>query len=316
VTLVKMPAEINIDEPEGYIAEPDDQGGNETPPEHLAIQASPAIVELAEQIYLVFLKSLQPKVTHALGCDTRTVFIGTEQSSLGRYLTDTEPGIHKVILSLAPLDGCVIMRFSAELLFKALDILLASPADAIGARGEPITEIEFHLLRGFFRVFEEVMKETWRSVPGVALTPLPGLSEENFHAYGESHALALKSTLEIGGASGEFDVVIPAFLARLSARFSGSGQGETIPAQARITEVLGSAKVELDAVLSNLTIRIGDLLELGPGQILLTEKGAESGFECLVNKRTGFKGELVSAGDRYGFQLGALAGEADSPTDR
>ena len=168
------------------------------------------------------------------------------------------------------------MRLSSELLFKVLDILLASPPDATGPRGESVTEIEFHLLRGFFRVFEEVMKETWRSVPGVALTPLPGLSEENFHAYGETHALAMKSTLEIDGASGEFDVVIPAFLARLSARLSGHGQGETIPV--RITEVLGSAKVELDAVLSNLTIRIGDLLELGPGQVLLTEKGAESGF--------------------------------------
>jgi flagellar motor switch protein FliM len=309
-----MPDSFNIDEPEGDIAELDGQADNETPPEHLAIQASPAIMELAEQMHLAFLKSLQPKVTHALGCDTRAVFSGTEQSFLARYLTDAEPGIHNVVLSLAPLAGCVILRFSSDLLFKALDILLASPADATGSRGETITEIEFHLLRGFFRVFEEVMKETWRSVPGVALTPLPGLSEEHFHAYGESHALFMKSTLEIGGASGEFDVVIPAFLARLSARLSGPGHGETIPA--RITEILGSAKVELDAVLSNLTIRIGDLLELGPGQILLTEKGAESGFECLVNKRTGFKGELVSAGDRYGFQLGALSVEADSPTDR
>lgn len=311
-----MPDSFNIDEPDDIIAEPDDQAGNETPPELLAIQASPAIVELAEQIHLAFLKSLQPRVTMALGCDTRTVYIGTDQSSLARYLTEPEPGIHQVILSLAPLAGCVIMRFSSELLYKALDILLASPADATGARGESITEIEFHLLRGFFRVFEEVMKETWRSVPGVALTVLPGLTEENFHAYGESHALAMKSTLVIGGASGEFDVIIPAFLARLSARLSRHGEAGTIPAPARITEVLGSAKVELDAVLSNLTIRIGDLLELGPGQVLLTEKGAESGFECLVNKRTGFRGELVSAGDRYGFQLGAFAGEADSPTDR
>jgi len=73
---------------------------------------------------------------------------------------DVEPGIHRIVLSLEPLAGCVILRFSSELLFKVLDILLASPADAAGARGESLTEIELHVLRGFFRVFAEVLKGT------------------------------------------------------------------------------------------------------------------------------------------------------------
>jgi len=205
--------------------------------------------------------------------------------------------------------------FSSELLFKVLDILLASPADAAGARGESLTEIELHVLRGFFRVLAGVLKETWRSTPQVALTPLPELSEEAVRTYGESHALALKSTIEIDGAGGEFDVVIPAFPARLTARLSGLRQEEAIPLPARIAAALESAQVELDAVLSTLTIRIGDLMGLAPGQIPLTEKTAESGFECLVNKRIRFHGELVSAGDWYGFQLGE-PGEAESPTDR
>jgi len=75
----------------------------------------------------------------------------------------------------------------------------------------------------------------------------------------------LKSTIEIDGAGGEFDVVIPAFLARLTARLSGLRQDETIPLPARIAAALGSAQVELDAVFSTLTIRIGDLMELAPG---------------------------------------------------
>jgi flagellar motor switch protein FliM len=308
-----MPALSNIPPREG-------QAGDETLPEHFAIRASPAIVELAETIHKTFLESLQSKLAAALGCNTRTAFIRAEQSFLARYLTDADPGIHKVVLSLEPLAGCAILRFSSELLYRALDIVLASPADAALTRGESVTEIEFHLLRSFFRVFEEVLKETWRSIPGVALTPLPGLSEENFRAYGESYALAMKSTLDIDEVTGEFDVVIPAFLARLAAGLSAPGQNETIAssekAQARIAAALGLAKVELDAVLSNLTIRIGDLVELVPGQILLTEKGVESGFECHVNQRPRFKGELVSAGDRYGFQLGAIDGEAQSPTDK
>jgi len=310
-----MPNAYNINQPERGIAESDGQAGAGTLPEHLAIRASSDIVELAENIHKTFLDSLQSKLSNALGCDIRTAFLQTEQSFLTRYLTDAEPGVHKVVLSLEPTAGCAIMLFSSELLVAALDVLLASPADAVGEPGRSVTEIELHLLRGFFRVFEEVLKETW-SIPGVALTPLHGLSEENLRAYGESHALALKSTLDVGNAHGEFDLVIPSFVARLPSRLPLQVQDETIPTQVRIIAALGSAKVDLDAVLSNLTIRIGDLVELAPGQVLLTEKSTDSGFECLVNRHLRFKGELVSAGDRYGFQLGALDREAPSPTDR
>ena len=93
-----------------------------------------------------------------MGCETRATFIRTEQDFLARYLTDAEPGIHKVVLSLEPLAGCAVMRFSSELLFKALDFLLASPADAAGRRGESVTEIEFHVLSGFFGAFAEAQE--------------------------------------------------------------------------------------------------------------------------------------------------------------
>jgi len=315
-----MPAQLNIVDPA------DGSGNAATPPEHLAIQASPDIVAFAERTHHTFLESVQSKVTNVLGAEARASFIRTEQSFMARYLTAGESGIHNVVLSLEPLAGCALLCFSSELLFKALDILLASPAAEVGPRGDSVTEIEFHILRGFFQVFSEALKETWRSIPAVALAPLPENGEESLAGYGDSHCLALKSTLDIDGATGDFAVVIPAFLARLSLKHSGFNPDETIPANAgsletsaRIAEALGSAVVDMDAVLSSLTIRIGDLVELMPGQILLAEKASDSTFECLVNKRTQFRGELVSAGDRYGFQLTRAAvgdADADSPADR
>jgi flagellar motor switch protein FliM len=306
-----MPAQLNI-------VDPADGAGKAVMPEYLAIQASPDIMAFAERTHQAFLESVQSKVTDVLGAEARASFIRTEQSFMARYLTETEPGIHNVVLSLEPLAGCAMLCFSSELLFKVLDILLASPAAEVGPRGDSVTEIEFLVLRGFFRVFSETLRETWRSIPAAAMTTLPESSQESLAGYGDSHCLALKSTLEIDGAAGDFTVVIPAFLARLSLKHSGFIRDETIPANAgstsaRIAEALGSAFVDLDAVLSNLTIRIGDLVELMPGQILLADKASDSTFECRVNKRTQFRGELVSAGDRYGFQLTrAAAGDEDA----
>jgi len=313
-----MPAQLNIVDPS------DGAGNSATPPEQLAIQASPEIVAFAERVHLAFLDSLQTKLTNVLGVDTRASFVRTEQSFMARYLTDADSGAHNAALSLEPMPGCALLRFSPELLFKVLDILLASPAAAGGPRSESVTEIEFHLLRGFFRVFSEVLKESWRSIPPVALTPSPQSSEENLAGCGDLHSLAMMSTLEIDGATGDFAVVMPAFLARLSLQGSGlDADAETSAAAGfssslnRIAEALGSARVDMEAVLSNLTIRIGDLVDLVPGQILLAEKAADSTFECLVNKRPQFRGELVSAGDKYGFQLADAGDEQpDSPADR
>jgi flagellar motor switch protein FliM len=310
-----MPASFDPTEPEDDIAEPE-EFAEETLPQHLAIHASPTIVEHAEQIHQTFLKSLQSNLAATLGCDTKTAFVRTEQAFLTRYLIDADPGVHKVVLSLEPLAGCAILRFSSEVLVRTLDILLASPPEAVTVRSESITDIEFHVLRGFFRVFEDVLKETWLSISDVALTPLPVLSEENLRVYGESHALAMKSSLSIDEVRGEFDVVIPAFLVRLSSERSASAQKEQLPQADRVGKALGLAKVDLDAVLADITIRIADLAELTPGQILLTDKGAASGFDCLVNRRTHFKGEMVSIGDRYGFQLSSSAEETVSPVER
>jgi flagellar motor switch protein FliM len=296
------------------IAQPDSTADAAAAPELLALQASPSVVAHAERMHHAFLETLRLKLESALGTATETAFIRMEQSFLSRCVTEAEPGMHDVLLSLAPLAGYAVLRVSQELLFKVLDILLASPAAATGERGETVTAIELHVLRGFFKTFSEALSETWKSVPQVALTLAPERSEDVLAAYRESHVLAIKSRLEIDGVSGAFDVVLPAFVARLSAQLLEPDRGEA-PSR-RIAAALGAARLDIDAVLSNLTIRLGDLAELKTGQILLAKNTADSTFECLVNKKSQFNGELVPAGDRYGFQLIELEKEAESPLDR
>ena len=313
-----MPTRLNIAQPNEVL------DAAVIPPEFLAIHASPATVAFAEHTHQIFLDTIGARLESTLGVVTRTAFVRTRQSSLSQGVSEAEPGVYNVLLSLAPLAGFAVLRFSPRLLFKALDILLVSPFDADETRGETVTDIELHILRGFFQLFSEALADTWRSVPKVALTLAPERCDEILETHGESHMLTIESTLEIGGVSGTFDAIIPAFLVRLAASFSGLHQSAENPGDpgrtpTRITQVLGAARVEIDAVLSNLTIRFGDLAELETGQLLLADKAADSTFECLVNKRSQFRGELVSARDRYGFQLTSEAGlemEAESPLDR
>lgn len=302
------------------VVHPNRQDTKSAVPEHLALQASPAVVQFAERVHEAFLESIQYRVAAYSDKPVQTTFIGTEQSFLGPHLTNPQARTQSVVIKLDQLAGCIVLRFSSDLLFRILDILLASPANAGGERGEALTDIEFQLLRGFFRIFSETLQESWLPIPQSATAPGVERLDDTFSHLGELHALIMKSTLELDGVEGEVDVVLPAFLVRLAVGSAQTNPNDRVVTDGltRIAGALGAAKVDIQAVLSNLTIRVGDLADLAQGQILLGDKVTEAPFDCLVNQRVQFRGELVPAGDRYGFHIrgATLDDPRQSPDDK
>jgi flagellar motor switch protein FliM len=296
-----MATEFDIDQPE------EETRGEEIPAAYLALQASPGLVDFAERAQGKFLESLQAGLNAVLGVEIRATFVRTEQSFLKRYFTEPGARVHNVFLHIDPFAGCAVLRFSSEVLFKVLDILLASPAAADGDRGKTITDIEYRVLRGFLDTCTTVAQKAWQTTPPVTFRLSAERGEEGFFVHGDLHTIALRSTLEIDGIPGDFDLILPAFLVRLSANrnpIDESGDtAEVFSPPERISRLLGPSKVEIEAVLSGLTIRLRELMDLEPGQILLANKAADSTFQCFVNKRGQFTGDLVASGHRYGFQL-------------
>ena len=102
-----------------------------------------------------------------------------------------------------------------------------------------------------------------------------------------------------------FRIAVPAFLARLAALQSASATAEEAPAPVRemILGALRRANVSVEAVLSGSTLRMGDLLAMEPGHVLMLAQPAGSPLECRINGKPKFRGEWIRHGNRQALEL-------------
>jgi flagellar motor switch protein FliN/FliY len=61
--------------------------------------------------------------------------------------------------------------------------------------------------------------------------------------------------------------------------------------------------VEVTVEIGRRTMKIGELLRLGPGSVLELDRAAGEPLDILVNDRRIARGEAVVVGDRYGIRI-------------
>ena len=225
-------------------------------------------------------------------------------------LDKAETGGCMIALDLAPLRGYVLLDFPPALLLRVLDILLASPPDAAaGSRGS-VTEIELHILREFFDIFIKSLRGAWETVYPIELKLLSTGIEETRQTV--SAGAATKSaphaapSVSIGDVQASFEIAVPGFLARLAEAHSRDQASQRRRLRPRrkifLPRSLGPP-VQVEAVLQGASVRMGDLVAMRQGQILMLGTPPGSPFDCLVNGKAQFKGEMVATGNRQGFQI-------------
>lgn len=84
---------------------------------------------------------------------------------------------------------------------------------------------------------------------------------------------------------------------------------DTNESQGSNLDMLRDIEVEVTLEIGRRRMRIADILELGPGQMLELDKQAGEPLELLVNGRLIGRGEAVVIGDRYGIRITELVGE-------
>jgi flagellar motor switch protein FliM len=118
--------------------------------------------------------------------------------------------------------------------------------------------------------------------------------------------LVFDCRMDLGEVSATLGIAVPAFLARLAALQCAAAPPADGPAPARgsILSALRRAHATVEAVLCGSTLRMGDLLAMEPGHVLMLAQPAGSALECRVNGKTKFQGEWIGRGDgRQGLEL-------------
>jgi flagellar motor switch protein FliM len=281
-------------------------------------QVASSVVATIEELHHAFLKNIQGGLAELLQDAVATSFQGTKQMPLSAPMRGVSSGDRAIQLDLAPLAASAYLVFPPALLFRVLDVLLGTPAAAPAEQDEEkpraVTGIELFILREFFEIFAEALREVWKPVYATAFSQAPASFEEDGPAIpedGSEAAVVLRSGIEVAGLTADFVLVLPTFLARMAhlksvASVGREGSGE--PIGESILRSLGGATLNLDAVLRGATIRIRDLLAMAPGQVLTVANSEDSAFECLVNGNPQFTGVLAPSGERCALRVETLVG--------
>jgi flagellar motor switch protein FliM len=283
--------------------------------------ASNAVATI-EEVHQAFLRSAQNELAELLQEAVTMTFQGAKQMPLSAPMRGTSSGDRAIQLSLAPLPAFAYLVFPPALLFRALDLLLgtpaAAPAEEEGEKPRAVTGIELFILREFFEVFAKALRTAWEPVYAAAFTQTPASFEEGGPSIPEEEsesALVLRTGVNVAGLAADFVLVLPTFLARmahLQSVAAAGREGGSEPIGESILRSLGAATLNLDAVLQGATIRIRDLLAMAPGQILTIGNSEDSAFDCLVNGKPQFTGSLVPSGERCALRIETLAAPAES----
>ncbi len=263
----------------------------------------------AERIQRTFLSDLSAVLEAALETAAVTAFVSAEQRSFGAFLEEHKAAGCVITLDLPPLNGCALLSFSRPFVFRVLDIFMATPASAVSAERQTLTAIELHVLQELFDLFARCLRGTWQSVYPIAFdVTAVGLesSAESASAQAAQTAVVLKSQVQIGGEVMEFDLALPGFLFRMAETGlqKASGADDTPgDVEENLLNALGFVQLELESVLHSSRVSMSELLQIEPGQILSLETPADSLFECLVNGKPRFKGEMLSNGGRAAFRI-------------
>jgi len=278
-------------------------------PGHLPASAIASV----QRIHRLFLKILEARIGELLQSSVAAAPSETRQGVMADYVSAAS-GCHLLALDVAPAQGHAALSFSVELLRAVLDILLAKPPGAAATQKSPLTEIELHVLRDFFEAFTGTLRKAWAPAFPVVYNRLSAGIDDARQILGASagdSVLVLPSRLSVAGVNFTFDLALPGFLIRMAEARAASAQtrgGVSLPPEAVVAGPLGAAIVELEAVLRGVTLPMDDLLALKPEQILLLGAPVDARFDCLVNGKAQFSGEMVACAGRHCFRIETVAG--------
>ncbi|ADC89140.1 flagellar motor switch protein FliN [Thermocrinis albus DSM 14484] len=82
----------------------------------------------------------------------------------------------------------------------------------------------------------------------------------------------------------------------------GEGQGDSQDLSEKVRRFL-EIPLELEVVIGRTTLKLGELLHLGPGSVVELDNHVESPVDILVNGKLVAKGEIVVVEDKFGVRI-------------
>ncbi|MES1260963.1 MAG: flagellar motor switch protein FliM [Acidobacteriota bacterium] len=262
------------------------------------------------QLHDNFVRSLVSSLSAYLRSYLIVNLVSVEQLSYSEFLECLPSPTCIASLSLKPYDGNAVLELNSSLIFPILEILLGGDGKLQFSSQREITEIEQLLLDGLFRLILRDLREAWKFVTQIDFAIDTVETEPQFlQILAPTEAVvAVAIEIRIGDSTGMMNIAMPSIIIKMmrqkfdqqwSLRKSASTDGE----QSRVLELIRTAALESEVVLTGPKLLLRDLMNLEEGDILSFEFPAGRPLDLLLNGRKKYRGEMVASGRRAAFRI-------------
>jgi flagellar motor switch protein FliM len=247
-----------------------------------------------------FARVLAPALSTLLRATCTARLAGIDQLSYQEFIRLLPAPTCVAMLAMTPAGGQIVVELSPLFTTQVVDRLMGGRGGG-GPFQRELTEIERLVLQPVFRVLMDSLEQAWRSLSQVSFAL--AAAEINPHMFLQQHLpteMVLRLTLEatIGTQRCELNlglphVVLEPVLPGLSARRRPSGQAAPAadgqPA-AHLLDQLGAVNLHACAWLGTARLRIRELLELQPGDVIPLDTRIDAPLCVEINGRPKFLG--------------------------
>ncbi len=219
----------------------------------------------------------------------------------------------RFLLDIQPLGVRAWLGMNSALLFALLEALLGAKAAQTENPERELTEVEQSVLRDIDRVIVQELARSWQAAAGLPCTihsDKSNLGPRNLGSSRDSFILA-STTFLLGEAVGKITLVYPTQIIKaLASAAPVSDQGsaqQSSASQRAIFERIGTAKLLLEGCLQDSTVRLVDLLELQPGDLLRLDLPLNLPLDIHLNGQRRFQAEFFEGDLKKAMRIRGLA---------
>ncbi len=218
------------------------------------------------------------------------------------------------LLTAEPLEGKIVLEINPSIVFPFVDKLLGGDAGTGSVLEREMTDIETKL---FGRINERILvhlRETWAPIKALDFAIVQTESNPQLLPIVAPNEVVVLISFEVrmGEISGMMNLCIPypviepvmTAFSTVQSWYSQRRKGvEISEAQDYVKRSLKAASLEVTGYLAETDISVRQLLELSPGQVLVTDKPASSPLMLTVSGKPKFLGRAGTYHGKKAFQI-------------
>jgi flagellar motor switch protein FliM len=210
------------------------------------------------------------------------------------------------LIEASTLDGHMCLEISPLIVYPIIDRLLGGNSQDLFVPQRPMTTIEQRLISNVMRRALAALQEAWSSVRAMQMTVVATESNPQLAQIVPPNEVVVVIGFEItmSSRSGTMNLCIPynviePVMDLLSAQswFSAARSQRSEESERRIAATLSRAATEVTVILADTTISVRDLVDMRPGDLIVTDKPATDPMVVCVEGRKLF---LARAGQHRG----------------